>query len=103
MPTKLRTPFASAPEGRQPENLMTTKSAAVNNDDDLRPEYDLSKLGGGVRGKYFDRATGGTTLVLLDRDVAEAFPDGRTVNEALRALAKVARTQAVAPRRRPAN
>lgn len=61
--------------------------------DDLRPEYDLSKLNGGVRGKYYERATAGTTLVLLDRDVAEAFPDGRTINEALRALIRVAETQ----------
>lgn len=61
--------------------------------DDLRPEYGLSKLTGGVRGKYYERATAGTTLVLLDRDVADAFPDGRTINEALRALIRVAETQ----------
>jgi hypothetical protein len=53
----------------------------------------LSKLTGGVRGKYYERATAGTTLVLLERDVAEAFPDGQTVNQALRALIKVAQTQ----------
>ena len=56
-------------------------------------EYDLSKLTGGVRGKYYERATAGTTLVLLDRDVAEAFPDGQTINQALRALIKVAHAQ----------
>ena len=53
----------------------------------------MSKLKGGVRGKYYERATAGTTLVLLERDVAEAFPDGQTVNQALRALIKVAQTQ----------
>lgn len=74
-------------------NLMPTKSAVPNDSDDLRPEYDLSKLTGGVRGKYYERATAGTTLVLLERDVAEAFPDGQTVNQALRALIKVAKTQ----------
>lgn len=72
---------------------MPTKSAVPSNHDDLRPEYDLSQLTGGVRGKYYERATAGTTLVLLERDVAEAFPDGQTVNEALRALIKVAKTQ----------
>lgn len=72
---------------------MPTKNAVPNESDDLRPEYDLSKLTGGVRGKYYERATAGTTLVLLDRDVAEAFPDGQTINQALRALIKVARTQ----------
>jgi len=64
--------------------------------DELRPEYDLSKLKGGVQGKYYKKATAGTTLVLLDPDVAEAFPDGRTVNEVLRGVARVAREQAVA-------
>jgi hypothetical protein len=59
----------------------------------LRPEYDLSKLTGGVRGKYYQLATAGTTLVLLEPDVAEAFPDGETVNQALRALIKVAQTK----------
>jgi hypothetical protein len=50
-------------------------------------------LTGGVRGKYYQLATAGTTLVLLEPDVAEAFPDGETVNQALRALIKVAQTK----------
>ncbi len=73
---------------------MPSKSAVPSDHDDRRPEYDLSKLTRGVRGKYYERATAGTTLVLLERDVAEAFPDGQTVNQALRALIKVAKTQA---------
>ena len=72
---------------------MPTKNAAARDSDELRPEYDLSKLTGGVRGKYYERATAGTTLVLLEPDVADAFSDGRTVNQALRALITVARTQ----------
>jgi len=71
---------------------MPTKTATQSDNDDLRPEYDLSKLTGGVRGKYYEAATAGTTLVVLERDVAEAFPDGETVNQALRALIKVAQT-----------
>ncbi len=71
---------------------MPTKSTVASDSADLRPEYDLSRLTGGVRGKYYERATAGTTLVLLERDVAEAFPDGQTVNQALRALIKVAKT-----------
>ena len=70
------------------------KGSAEAMDDELRPEYDLSQLKGGVRGKYYKRATAGTTLVLLEPDVAEAFPDGRTVNDVLRAVVKLARTQA---------
>ena len=61
----------------------------VNNremSDDLRPEYDLSKLKGGVRGKYAKRFQQGTNLVLLSPDVARYFPDERSVNAALRSL-----------------
>lgn len=41
---------------------------------------------GAVRGKYAARYAEGTNLVLLDRDVAEAFPDAASVNNALRAI-----------------
>jgi hypothetical protein len=77
---------------------MPTKNAAVSASDELRSEYDLSSLTGAVRGKYYKRATAGTTLVLLEPDVAEAFPDGRTVNQALRVLIKVAESSV--PKRR---
>jgi len=53
--------------------------------DELRSEYDLKKLlKGGVRGKYAERFREGTNLVLLEPDVAKAFPDAQAVNEALR-------------------
>lgn len=53
--------------------------------DDLRPEYDLGELlKDGVQGKYADRFREGTNLVLLDRDIAEAFPSDEAVNTALR-------------------
>lgn len=54
--------------------------------DDLRPEYDLSQLKGGVRGKYLERFRAGTNLALLAPDVREAFPTDEAVNEALRSL-----------------
>jgi len=53
--------------------------------DELRPQYDLGEvLKGGVEGKYADRFREGTNLVLLDQDVAEAFPTDDAVNETLR-------------------
>jgi len=61
--------------------------------DDLRPEYDFSKMKGGVRGKYAQRYRAGTNLVKIDPDVAEVFGDDNAVNEALRELIKVARSQ----------
>jgi hypothetical protein len=62
-------------------------------EDELRSEYDLTQMPGGVRGKYVDRYRAGTNLVLLDPDVAQAFPNDKAVNEALRSLIQVAQTQ----------
>jgi len=63
-------------------------------DDELRPEYDLRELlKGGVRGKYVERYRAGTNLVLLDPDVAKAFPSEKAVNEALRLVIQLARLQ----------
>ena len=59
----------------------------------MRPEYDLSQLEGRVRGKYAERYRAGVNPVQLDPDVAAAFPDAKTVNETLRLLIKLARTQ----------
>ena len=62
-------------------------------DDELRPEYDLAQLQGGVKGKYAERFHQGTNLVLLEPDVAQAFPNSQSVNEALRLLLKLAKSQ----------
>jgi hypothetical protein len=62
-------------------------------DDELRPEYDFSQLQGGVRGKYVERYRKGTNLVLLDTDVAQAFPTQNDVNNALRLLMQIAQRQ----------
>jgi hypothetical protein len=55
-------------------------------DDDLRPEYDLSQLKGGVPGKYLERYRAGTNLALLAPDVRAAFPTDEAFNQALRSL-----------------
>jgi hypothetical protein len=54
--------------------------------DELRPEYDLSKLKRRVRGKYVARYEQGNNVVLLEPDIFEAFPDAESVNNALRTL-----------------
>ena len=74
------------------------KKAESEKEDELRPEYDLSQLKGRVRGKYVERYRAGTNLVLLEPDVAAAFPDAKAVNEALRLLIKVAENQISNPR-----
>lgn len=67
-------------------------------EDEMRPEYDFSELKGKVRGKYVERFRAGTNLVLLEPDVAKAFPDAQAVNEALRLLMKLAKNQAPSER-----
>jgi hypothetical protein len=62
-------------------------------EDELRPEYDFAKMQGGVRGKYVQRYRSGTNLVLLDPDIAKAFPTDASVNEALRLLLQIADRQ----------
>jgi len=59
--------------------------------EEMRKEYRREDLGKGIRGKYFDEYKKGTNLVLLSPDVAAAFPDDASVNEALRTLMKIAR------------
>jgi hypothetical protein len=70
---------------------MKKKTEKRERRDELRREYDLSKLKGGVRGKYTARYRAGTTLVLLSPDVAAYFPDEQSVNTALRTLIHVAK------------
>jgi hypothetical protein len=62
-------------------------------EDELRPEYNFAQMQGGVRGKYVERYRTGTNLVLLDPDVAQAFPNDQAVNDALRLLMQIALRQ----------
>ncbi len=57
---------------------------------EMRKNYKREDLGEGIRSKYFEEYKKGTNLVLLSPDVAAAFPDDASVNDALRSLMKVA-------------
>lgn len=71
---------------------MKKKTTELN--DELHPEYDLkSLLKGGVRGKYAKKYRAGTNLILLEPDVAKAFPNEKAVNEALRLVMKLNKVQ----------
>lgn len=62
---------------------MKSKSTGVA---EMRPEYDFSSA---VRGKYHKRlAKEGSNVVVLEPDIAKAFPDSASVNEALRVVLK---------------
>ena len=89
---------SSAHEARRSQKPMPTKNLA-SPVDELRPEYDVASLTGRVQGKYHARATAGTILVLLEPDVAEAFPSGRAVNRALRMYLRS--TRGKLPSKRP--
>jgi hypothetical protein len=61
------------------------------NADEPLPEYDFTNA---VRGKYYERYSHGSNVVLLDPDVAAVFRDSRAVNDALRMLVSVADAKA---------
>ncbi len=52
----------------------------------MRAEYDFS---GGVRGKYADRYRLGVNVILIEPEMVAAFPDSKSVNDALRALLEI--------------
>lgn len=66
---------------------------------EMRDEYRREDLGRGVRGKYHRRYLKGTNLVLLDDQIAAAFPDSAAVNDALRGLLEISETTARITRR----
>lgn len=57
---------------------------------EIRKEYDFSH---GVRGKYARRYAEGTNVVVLEPDVAKSFPNAESVNDSLRALARIIHQQ----------
>ena len=68
------------------------KSKQEMDRDELRPEYnfDYSKA---VRGKYHKRLIEeGANVVVLEPDIAKAFGDSSSVNEALRSLLNLSRS-----------
>lgn len=72
--------------GETVPHISAKRDPSADLEDELRPEYDASKLKNGVRGKYLDAYRSGTNLVLLAPDVAKAFPTKEAVNEGLRRL-----------------
>lgn len=65
----------------------------------MKREYDFRR---GVRGKYAKRYQRGTNVVVLDPDVAAAYPDSASVNRVLRALKDVVQTSSARRKRRSA-
>jgi hypothetical protein len=72
-----------------------SQSNNLEPEEEMREEYDFS---GGVRGKYYKQYMEGTNVVLLEPDVAEVFRDSESVNQALRVLISIAKSQVPQPR-----
>lgn len=52
--------------------------------DELREEYRPDDLGEGRKGKYLKDYSQSSNVVVLEPDIAKAFPNARSVNQALR-------------------
>jgi len=76
--------------------MKKTKPKAT---DELRSEYKRSDFGNLVRGQYAARVAAETNVVVLEPEVAAAFPNDSAVNEALRGLLDLAATTARLTRR----
>ncbi len=62
------------------------KKASRKATDGLRAEYKRSDFGALVRGKYAAKVAASSNIVVLEPQVARAFPNDRAVNKALRSL-----------------
>ncbi|MFZ0417567.1 MAG: hypothetical protein WAM04_05650 [Candidatus Sulfotelmatobacter sp.] len=58
---------------------------------DMRREYDFASMKDGVRGKYYQQYRNGSNVVMIEPDVAAAFPTEAAVNKALRGILDTAR------------
>ncbi len=69
------------------KTLDKRKAATSSADaDDILPEYDFSRA---TPNHYASRYATGSSVVVLEPDVAAAFPNPKEANEALRALAGI--------------
>jgi hypothetical protein len=76
------------------------KKASGKSGEELRPGYKRSDFGTLVRGKYAQRVAEATNVVVLEPQVARAFPNDYAVNKALRGLLGK-RKRAARPTTRP--
>lgn len=67
-------------------------SKRVKNDDyELREEYDLAQMVIVPKGRFEPGRRKGKNVVVLAPDLAQAFPDDTSVNQALRLVLQISR------------
>ena len=67
---------------------------AEQNSDEIRPEYSREDFGPMERGKFAAKMKESSNIVLLDPDIAAAFPNAQSVNQTLRQLLELAKNTA---------
>ena len=85
-------PFASSVREKLTQMREKFMKTINETEDELRPEYKRSDFGDMVRGKYAQRLKTETNVVLLEPEIATAFPNDEAVNNALRFLLSIAET-----------
>ena len=67
---------------------MKKNSTTKRDDYELKDEYDLSKMTILPKGRFDPKRRIGTNVVVLDPEIAKAFPNDEALNEALRLILK---------------
>ena len=72
------------------DELMKKNPEAESEVNEMREEYDFSA---GVRGRYAESYAAGTNIIVLEPELAAAFPSSESVNAALRELLRSRNTK----------
>jgi hypothetical protein len=70
---------------------MKKNSTRPQDDYELNDEYDLSKMSILPKGRFDPKRRIGNNVIVLEPDIAKAFPNDDAVNEALRLLLKASK------------
>jgi hypothetical protein len=70
---------------------MKNNSIKTRDDYELREEYDLSKMPVLPKGRFDPKRRVGTNVVILEPEIARAFPSDEAVNKALRLVLKASK------------
>jgi hypothetical protein len=68
------------------------KKTSTRKVEEVRAEYQRSDFGRMARGKFHAKVIQGSNVVVLDAEVAKAFPNSAAVNEALGQLLALAKS-----------
>ena len=70
---------------------MKKNSIKKQDDYELNEEYDLSKMTILPKGRFDPKRRIGNNVIVLEPDIARAYPNDEAVNEALRLLLKASK------------